>query len=1084
MKNNPLLPKLLLFAGCAISIVPPVPAFAKESSQPSSEASFSLAGQWSCRLDPNDCGIKERWFAEPLTGKIKLPGTTSTNKLGEETKGADKGYLTLTHKYTGPAWYQREVVVPASWAGRLTKLHLERVLWRSTVWVDGRQAGEPIDFLGLPHDHNLGELAPGKHVLTVRVDNRPAHNIGVLGHHYYPGMQTIWNGLVGRLELVSRPKVSLALVRLFPSFKERKMEVEVTVQNDSTEAQARDLAVSLREGKSGRMAASGRFPVAAEKGRTTVRHELNLARPPLPWDEFQQNLYTGEVTLGAGAEADTYHCRIGFRDLSKNDDHLTINGRPLFYRNNLECCIFPLTGHPPTDVASWKRIFTIYKEHGLNGARFHSWTPPEAAFDAADELGMYLMTEHFWLDGWMGLPDLLGGRNEALNAFARREMRTALDHYGNHPSMCYAAYGNELGGDLEAVGEWLKADRAHDPRHLYSVAGGRRAPAADDFCDYGAKAGYNTKGTWKLPHSDWDYSDYFTKNHVKGMPEFCHELGQPVTHPDWKELAKYTGVLQARNLEAFREAARAVGVEDQSAEFQKASGNLNRLAYKYDIEGQLRTPDNGGYSLLSMQDFPGQGEALVGWLDSFYDSKGFLSAAEFRHYGSATVPLVRLPTFVFIEGETLTAQAEIAHYGAAPLKRAAPQWTLRNEAGAVIASGKLPVCDVPLGAVTRLGTITHPLVLPAPRGSCLRLELAIARTEFSNSWDVWVFPKPVAEKAPAGITIATDPEAAVKELERGGAVLLAAHAAGKPANALFAGFYPPFWSAAWFGGDSMVEGAVIQNRHPALALFPTSDVLDRQWQELCDKAHGFVLDSFPHAYRPIVQPVGDFHNPHKAGTIFEVNGMGKGRLLVCGYNIIDRLSERPAASQLRRSLLTYMASPSFRPAHPVTSEWILSTFEQWDKPVALPKGFEKAILYVKAGGRHPTGAGNADWTGKEDAIAPAQGAPAFTVSGATVWADADGCAWAGKTIRVEIEIRKPVAGILKVRFHDWNRQGRKGVVRSEDGQAQNLGAHENGKWLEFRIRLEDCLDGKIVLEAEATSGPNLMITDLALLPRE
>jgi beta-galactosidase len=1057
-----------------------------------STKSISLAGEWSFSLDPKDIGIKENWPAKQLPTTIQLPGTTATNSLGDVPVTADRGQLTPAYRYIGPAWYQRTVDIPTGWSGKQTVLFLERVLIRSTVWIDGKQIGTPIDFLGVPHQHQLGSLTAGKHTITVRVDNRNVLNAGLgSGHHYYDGMQTIWNGLIGRLELIAAPTVSLDLVRLFPSYKNGTVGIETTIFNGTGIVVNRKLRVIIREKASQKQVAQAEYKIQTNAGKSTNRQELKLAKQPLPWDEFQPNLYQVEVTLGTSAQADTYHTEIGFRDLGADEYHLTINERPMFYRNNHDGCIFPLTGYPPTDVESWKHILRIYKSHGLNGIRFHSWTPPDAAFTAADELGIYIQSEHFW-NRMDATPEMA--------TFAKQEMRACLDWYGNHPSNCYVLYGNELGGDLKLYGDWLKKDRAYDPRHLYSVAAGRRVNG-DDFSEYGAKM------NWQAPFTDWDYSGYFKASHLNHLPETTHELGQPVTHPNWQELAKYTGVLKPRNYEKFREAARQAGVEAQSAEFQKASGNINRINYKYDIEALLRTPQSAGYNLLDMHDYPGQGEALVGWLDAFYEEKGFLTAKEFSHYGSATVPLTRLPRFVFTDGETLTVKAELAHYGAAALPKAKLCWILRDDAKNIFASGKLAPVDVPVGSVTRLGEIACPLSSSSPHGMHLVLEFTIVGTPYANSWDLWVFPKADTKPEPKDVFITDDATAAVKALDAGGKVLLLANRLGKGSkHGALACFKPPFWSTNYsFGQQSNVLGAIVRNQHPALALFPTNDVLDWQWQPLCADAseyvekpdnswadlpliinpngRGFMLDGFPADYRPIVQPVPDFQRPIKIGTIFEVKTQRGGQLMVCGYDINNQLDTRPVARQLRKSLLTYMASERFTPDYAVGNDWILSTFENADKPLVMPTGFEKAYLYIKAGGKHPMGAGNASWNEKCDAVVRTDDKMQYTVNNATVWADEGGTAWAGSKIRIQINVKEAIGGILKVRFHDWNHAGRRGIVRSEDGQQQQLGPHENGLWLEFPLRREDSLDGVIMLEADVTSGPNLMITDIAIVPR-
>ena len=1067
-----------------VSALAGIPAGAAE--RPSPSAPVSLAGAWRFQFDPQDAGIKDQWFAKSLDGKIDLPNTTSTAGLGAETTRTDKDMLTLLRPYVGPAWYQRDIEIPAAWAGRPVALHLERVLWRSMVWVNGKPIEQPVDFLSVPHNHDLGVLAPGRHTLTVRIDNRRIYNIGEKGHHYYAGMQTLWNGIIGKIELRPRPVISLA--RFFPSYKNGTVGVEVTASTPG------DMVVTIRNKATGKVAAQATLP-------SLGRQEVKLQEQPLPWDEFTPNLYTAEVTLGG----DSYRSDIGFRDLGTTARHFTINGRPFLYRNSQDGGMFPLTGHPPTDVASWKRILKIYKDHGLNSIRFHSWTPPEAAFTAADELGIYIQSELFWcqLDA---TPEMI--------KYTRAEMRAALDHYGNHPSMCFVLYGNELPGDITKLGDWVRADRTYDPRRLYSLSAGVRVAGADDFSEYGAKM------NWQTPHTDWDFSRYFTRSQAPGLPkktdelgqpvaripwetstphpDVTHELGQPATHPDWRELAKYTGVLKPRNLEAFREAARQAGVEEQSAHFQRASGNINRLNYKFDIEGLLRTPESAGYGLLDMHDYPGQGEALIGWLDAFYDEKGFLSAKTFRQYGGATVPLVRLPRFVFSSGDTLNAKAELAHYGNAPLKQVVPRWTLRNATGGTVATGTLAPLDVPVGGVTRFGEFTPVLSTASPRGEQLTLELAVAG--FANTWDLWVFPKEPAPTAPAGILIATRLEDALVALRKGGKVLLVADKLGRKGDSMYASFKPPFWSVGMFGPrGSMVSGAVIQDQHPALALFPTKDVMDWQWQPLCsdardyiekpsnayrdstggNDAHGFDLKGFPADYRPIVQPVCDFHFPKKIGTVFEVSTRTGGKLLISGYNL---LADQVSARQLKRSLLAYMATDRFAPSHPVDEEWLAKTFRDPDAPVVMPAGFENALLYIKAGGRHSTGNGNVNWSAKEDSIAPPD-APVYTVKGASVWADDQGRVWAGFKIHIEITVKAAVSGVLKVKFVDWNRNGRRGLVRSDNEQTETLGAHENGQWVSFQIRREDCLDGKIVIEAESTAGPNLMIEELALIPQ-
>ena len=118
-----------------------------------------------------------------------------------------------------------------------------------------------------------------------------------------------------------------------------------------------------------------------------VEQEIALGEGAELWDEFSPALYElktemrGEINgLPVASENLT---SFALRTISTQGTQFLLNGRKAFFRGTLECCIFPRTGHPPTDVGSWKRIIRIAKAYGLNLIRFHSWCPPEAAFQAS-----------------------------------------------------------------------------------------------------------------------------------------------------------------------------------------------------------------------------------------------------------------------------------------------------------------------------------------------------------------------------------------------------------------------------------------------------------------------------------------------------------------------------------------------------------------------------------------------------------------------------------------------------------------------------------------------------------------------------
>ncbi|MCU7497148.1 MAG: hypothetical protein HF311_16875, partial [Ignavibacteria bacterium] len=135
-----------------------------------------------------------------------------------------------------------------------------------------------------------------------------------------------------------------------------------------------------------------------------------------------------------------------------------VNGRTTFLRGKHDGCVFPLTGHPPMDEAGWLKYLKICRQYGINHIRFHTWTPPEAAFAAADALGMYLQPE---LPYW-------GEYNETIQKAMMPEAERILKAYGNHPSFVIFTLGNECGGSRDVMAAMVSDLRARDPRHLYA----------------------------------------------------------------------------------------------------------------------------------------------------------------------------------------------------------------------------------------------------------------------------------------------------------------------------------------------------------------------------------------------------------------------------------------------------------------------------------------------------------------------------------------------------------------------------------------------------------------------------------------
>ena len=887
---------------------------------------FAMRG-WSADV-VKDLSGAWRVTGENISGEVHLPGTLADAGLGRRMTAADwekdtyrpsKGALTREYQYRGKAVYEREIELTEEEARYPLELVMERVMGYSEVAIDGETIGS-CDSLATEHIYQIPKKLcnAGRHKFRIVLDNSNRYNFSEWAHSYGPVMQSVWHGVVGEFAL--RRQNALRKARVFASWPANgKLVVEVpegfencgNVKLWKCEVGRGVLDPPKRRVQRPRPTVVKPSPY--RKGFKLV--ELKLDHEPEPWSEHHPNLYVlefrdesavaGRPPYQAAVSSKqpyqaVHQIRFGFRSVSAHDHAIWINGFKWFMRGNLDCCHFPLTGAPDTTKEWWRETFRkLRDEDGINTIRFHSWTPPKAAFEVADEMGIFCVVEAgIWVDRWHKEADKMGF-GKPIDGFVQRELRSILELRGNSPSFISLGIGNELGGnDFNVMGKWMNDCRTFDPRRLYIASTARQMSVGDDYTTTHRHPEVGMVRARFKPSTDWDYEDVYGKTR---LPVVAHEIGQWPIYVDWgHELAKYKGVLRPYNLEHYRDVAKKSGTERLWQRFSEVSAKLNRLMYKDEVESFMRTPSCAGLQLLSVQDFTGQFEAMIGWRDSFYDLKPSVKGmAPFREIFNPLPYLARFEKYCWCVGETYKVTLVVRNVTEKPIlegtefeyvivERAASPFVDPNVRAARSTSAARSTKTFRLaktinpGDVDVVGEVTLPLTADmVGRNFVLRFG--------SNAWPFWVFaktasvqqqdgragrPRPaetarpeaapyqngvsgraVAPRPPNPILETSSFDEAVAALAKGGRVLYT----GQSAKSAKSHFKPVYWSTGHFksaNAELSTLGYCVRADHPALRGFPTEDWADWQWYNLVEGGvkHGIadlVWSRVPRGCKPV-----------------------------------------------------------------------------------------------------------------------------------------------------------------------------------------------------------------------------------------
>ncbi len=879
-----------------------------------------ISGKWEVCLDRE----KRMLSPESFPDTIILPDSTSNAGLGElNTTEIEYGCLTDTHKFEGYAWFRRNIEITPEMEGKELRLFLERTRM-TAIYIDGR-ACRFGNSLCTPHNIPLNGLAAGAHELIVRVANCDYPTGG--GHMTSRDTQTNWNGILGQMELhsyVSYPEE----VYLVPDVCNKSLSVRAEIFGVT------DGTAELRVYDDGRE--YGSLSAGFEDG--VLECVLKLCEDVPLWDEYTPALLKLDITVGEDCRTVTF----GMREIKGDGLKLLVNGRETFLRGKHDGMVFPKTGYAPMDVESWLEVFRTAKEYGINHYRFHTCCPPEAAFAAADIMGIYMQPE---LPFWGTIPDEFGDEHKYL----REEGYRILAAFGHHPSFVMMSMGNELWGSKERLNELIAGYREVCPDKMY-VGGSNNyqfVPCVmeeDDFFS-GVRLDRDRliRGSYAMcdapqghiqtaePNSVHCYDPLINESKaladvgggeimiqygtemkkvsaedsgalIPDVPVISHEVGQFAIYPDFNEIDKYTGPVRHTPYKTYRKCLEEKGMLSHWEDFFRASGKLSVACYRDDIETAVRSEQMSGFQLLDIQDFPGQGVATVGILNSFLENKGHVTAEEWRRWCGASVVLANLPRFVFSAGEEilcglLTSSTEP---GFAPEKLS---WRVTVD-GEKIADGSSTV-HTKGGRITRYRSISF--AVNADKPVTALLEISAEGTDVYNSYQLYIYPEADVQITENSIVyngrtlnISRDYE----EAKRTGALYIPV----AEETDLVGEYCTDFWCYGMFRSisESMGKpvptgtlGLFIDTSSELLEQFPTAEYTTPQWYNIISHSHCAELDGTD--TEPDVWVIDNPERRKKLALLYRKDGV------VCCTSRLWEIADKPEVRWFARSLAEYMS---------------------------------------------------------------------------------------------------------------------------------------------------------------------------------
>lgn len=874
-------------------------------------------------LDENQIGHKDsdnnKWHPD-----VELAADATCNPV-LNSEGIISGRLTRKYTYEGKASFRRSFSFDCQRKNENIKrvfLYIERSR-KLTAVLNGKKLSEYIyGTLSTPWIYEVTDIIENSNELCLISDNSyqgwPAAAIKY-SSAASDESQTNWNGIIGNIGLVISEESFIQRVSVYP----KKNTVDVSVILDSAQDGSDLITVQSKAFRN------------TEKRRINYRKGINrvdFLSLPLrldcsKWDEYEGNLYCLKVE---GNNFESKQVEFGIRDFSfPRSPYLTLNGRRIFLRCETNVGLFPEEGHSPMSEEKWRRYLKLYHSYGVNAVRFHSWCPPESLFSAADKEGMIIQVE---LSNW---DPYTAFESDESFSYYKKELAAILDSYSNHPSFCMLTLGNELHCDekgLKRMNALIEYAIQRDSTRLYAIAsnpfyGDQGTDGKSDFFTAsgylgeimrGTSAGMKGKLNQGEPSTYMQYDDLMNKirqNYTK--PVFAFEAGQYEILPDFHEIERFKGVLLPDNITAVRNYASDKGMTGNWDKKVEASGELALIAYREEVEAVMRTSEMSGISILGLQDFTGQGTALIGMLNSHLEPKpfDFAKSQRFSKFFCRVLPLLLLKSRTYTKGEIITIGAAVANYGKEDICSQVKISLIRrknafSENDETVFCSTYPEVTAAAGGLSKIGKYSISLEnCTAPAKYDLRIDIGM----YCNIYPVWVYPeeedniRKIAGKC--NVVITSEWADSVRELRKGRNVLYSPKADIEHFdNSIRTCFTTDLWSVGTYTFQEGYMGILVESNSPVFESFPTDFHSDWQWYRLTVNSRAMIIS---YNEKPLIEALDSYARLRKLSFCSEYR-MYNGKLIVSSMGLMEK-QKYPEAKAMLKSILLYMNSEKFNP---------------------------------------------------------------------------------------------------------------------------------------------------------------------------